>query len=95
MGILQKGQLVTSKMGRDSGKKYVVVKICNDGHVQVSDGFVRKTTRPKRKNLKHIVVHQAILGIEFLEDKAIQEFIKQHSTEEKVGEEARTEHGER
>lgn len=93
MGLLEVGQLVTSKMGRDSGKKYVVIGFYNESHVQVVDGFVRKMDRPKRKNVKHLVVHQASLGALTLEDKAIREFIELHSNEEIVGEEGLTGHG--
>lgn len=85
MGLLEVGQLVTSKMGRDSGKKYVVIEFCDDGHVHVADGFVRKMNRPKRKNIRHLVVHQAILGVNSLEDKMIRQFIEEHGTVENVG----------
>lgn len=87
MGLLEVGQLVTSKMGRDSGKKYVVIGFYDDSHVQVADGFVRKMNRPKRKNIKHVVVHQESLGARPLDDRTIREFIEQHSIEENAGEE--------
>lgn len=87
MGLLEVGQLVTSKMGRDSGKKYVVIGFYDEGHVMVADGFIRKMSRPKRKNIKHLIAHQAGLGANPLEDKVIRQFIEQHSTGETVGEE--------
>ncbi len=93
MGLLKVGQLVTSKMGRDSGKKYVVVESLPDNHVGVADGFVRKMDRPKRKNLKHLVIHGLSLGVEKMDDKAIREFIEQHSNVENLGEEGLTDHG--
>ncbi|HBN96843.1 MAG TPA: KOW domain-containing protein [Firmicutes bacterium] len=93
MGLLEVGQLVTSKMGRDSGKKYVVVESLNDNQVNVADGFVRKMDRPKRKNGKHLVGHGFSLEVEKMDDKAIRDFIEQHSHVENLGEEGLTDHG--
>ncbi len=93
MGLLKIGQLVTSKMGRDLGKKYVVIEFYDDNHVNVADGFVRKMNRPKRKNVKHLVIHHVSLKVESLDDKVIGDFIEQHSNEERLGEEGLTDHG--
>ena len=93
MGLLKVGQLVTSKMGRDSGKKYVVVESLPDNHVNVADGFVRKMDRPKLKNVKHLVVHGISLRAEKMDDKAIRDFIELHSNVENLGEEGLTDHG--
>ncbi|HHT69247.1 MAG TPA: KOW domain-containing RNA-binding protein [Limnochordia bacterium] len=92
MGLLEVGQLVTSKMGRDSGKKYVVIESLPDNHVTVADGFVRKMDRPKRKNVKHLVVHGIKLGTQ-MDDKAIRDFIERHSNVENEGEEGSKDHG--
>ena len=86
MGLLKIGQLVISRMGRDSGKKYVVIESCDDNHVEVADGFVRKVDRPKRKNVKHLIVHGAVLEGP-LDDKAIRDFLEEHSHAENLGEE--------
>ncbi|NLL42042.1 MAG: hypothetical protein GX251_01730 [Firmicutes bacterium] len=86
MGLLKIGQLVTSRMGRDSGKKYVVIESCQDNHVRLADGFVRKVDRPKRKNVKHLIAHGVILEAP-LDDKAIRDFLEQHSHVENLGEE--------
>lgn len=53
----QVGLLVTSIAGRDRAKSYVIVGPAGPGFVHVVDGRVRKMDRPKRKNLKHLVVH--------------------------------------
>ncbi|NLJ80468.1 MAG: KOW domain-containing protein [Firmicutes bacterium] len=79
MAFLNLGQLVTSKKGRDSGRMYVVVGFCDQGYVQVADGVVRTRKRPKRKNIKHLVVHKVNLGSETFQDRDIREFIKMHS----------------
>ncbi len=54
---LEIGQLVSSKAGRDSGKKYVVIGKLDDDNVLVADGKGRKVSRAKKKNKKHLVVH--------------------------------------
>ncbi len=92
MGLLEVGQLVTSKRGRDLGRKYVVVGLYDQNHVQLADGFIRTLARPKRKNIKHLVVHKACLeGTP--ENKRIREFIERHSAEENLGEEGSTSNG--
>ena len=93
MGLVEIGQLVTSKMGRDFGKKYVVIGFYDENHVQVADGFVRKMNRPKRKNVKHLVVHEAGLEAEGLDDKGIRGFIERHSRVGNVGEEGLQDYG--
>lgn len=95
MGLLELGQLVTSKRGRDSGKRYVVVEFCDDRHVMVADGLVRKLSRPKRKNMKHLIVHSARLEAGSLDDRAIRQFIEQHSGEEELGKEVSQDYGQR
>lgn len=93
MGLLEVGQLVTSKRGRDSGRKYVVVKFYEDGHVDVVDGFARKMSRPKRKNVKHLIVHNARVQGNQLDDKQVRAFIEQHSSVETRGKEGLQDHG--
>ncbi|MCK9524393.1 MAG: KOW domain-containing RNA-binding protein [Limnochordia bacterium] len=92
MGLLEVGQLVTSKMGRDSGKSYVVTEFLPDNHVNVADGFVRTLGRPKSKNVKHLVVHASRLE-RIMDDKAIRNFLEEHSKVENAGEEGSKDHG--
>lgn len=92
MGPLKVGQLVTSKRGRDFGRKYVVIGFYDHNYVQLADGFVRTLERPKRKNIKHLVAHR--VGLEQPpENRAIREFIERHSAEENLGEEGSTRDG--
>jgi ribosomal protein L14E/L6E/L27E len=56
------GQLVTSRSGRDRGKSYLVVEVLPGPFVRVADGAGRRVAAAKRKNLRHLVVHQAIAG---------------------------------
>ena len=47
------GQIVYSKRGRDKGKLFVVVGLC-DEYCFIADGDLRKIEAPKKKKLKHI-----------------------------------------
>lgn len=49
--------VVTSRAGRDAGDRYVVVGTAGEDMVLVADGRRRGAGRPKRKNVKHLVVH--------------------------------------
>jgi hypothetical protein len=51
------GMVVTSRAGRDTGEWYVVVGAAGEDMVLVADGRRRGTGHPKRKNVKHLVVH--------------------------------------
>lgn len=51
------GRVVTSRAGRDRGDRYVVVETLGDDMVLVVDGEKRVIGRPKRKNLKHLILH--------------------------------------
>ena len=47
------GQVVLSKTGRDKGCFMIVVEVSGD-FVYLVDGDVRKCSKPKRKNIRHI-----------------------------------------
>lgn len=51
---LRLGQVVCSLAGRDRGQYYVVVGIIDDRFVQVADGYRRKVSAPKKKNVRHL-----------------------------------------
>lgn len=54
------GQLVTSRSGRDRGKPYLVVEVLPGPFVRVADGAGRRVAAAKRKNLRHLVLHQSV-----------------------------------
>jgi len=47
------GDIVLSKMGRDSGRYYIVVSV-EDNFVYICDGDLHKTDKPKKKKIKHV-----------------------------------------
>ena len=47
------GDIVLSKMGRDSGRHYIVVDV-EDNYVFICDGDYHKIAKPKKKKIKHV-----------------------------------------
>lgn len=52
------GQIVHSKAGRDKNRYFIVVKVINDDYVLIADGDLRKIENPKKKKIKHLVLHK-------------------------------------
>ncbi len=51
--IFNVGDIVLSKMGRDSGKHYIVMEV-EENYAYICDGDHHKVDKPKKKKLKHI-----------------------------------------
>lgn len=60
-GKIVPGQIVRSKVGRDSDRYFVVVGVLNNDYVLVSDGDLRKIDKPKKKKIKHVVAQNIIV----------------------------------
>lgn len=56
------GQLVEPKAGRDSGSFYLVIEVIDGNYVLAVDGVVRRLENPKKKNIKHLILHPQIAG---------------------------------
>jgi len=54
------GQWVTSSAGRDVGAHYLVLAVAEEPFVLVADGTRRTVAKPKRKNIRHLWVHDAV-----------------------------------
>jgi large subunit ribosomal protein L14e len=54
MANMQPGQVVYSTAGRDEGRTFIVLSIIDDNHVYISDGDLRKVSKPKKKKVKHL-----------------------------------------
>lgn len=48
------GGICKSTQGRDKDRYYLIVGICGEGAVLLSDGNFKKLASPKKKNLKHV-----------------------------------------
>lgn len=52
--MLQVGQLVISRQGRDKDRPYLILGIIDKLYVNLVDGDIRRLDYPKRKNIKHL-----------------------------------------
>lgn len=50
------GYIAVSTAGRDRDRVLIIVGICDDDSVFVSDGRLRKVAAPKKKKLRHLKV---------------------------------------
>lgn len=53
LNVINQGDLVLSKAGRDVGRYFLTVKV-DDEFAFIVDGKVRKVKNPKKKKLKHL-----------------------------------------
>lgn len=60
VNIPQLGQLVRIIRGRDSGKYAVVIGVEDQRFVWIADGDKRKFDQPKKKNLIHLELLEAV-----------------------------------
>ncbi len=75
-----KGSLVYSRAGRDKGELFLVLKVEN-GYVYLTDGDLRRVSKPKKKKILHINKTNKVLEVnDNMTDsdvkKALQEFVK-------------------
>ncbi|MCG7410612.1 KOW domain-containing RNA-binding protein [Paenibacillus sp. ACRRX] len=56
----QLGQFVKVLQGRGEGKLAIIVGVEPSRYVNIADGDKRKFDQPKRKNLLHLELHEAI-----------------------------------
>jgi large subunit ribosomal protein L14e len=61
MSDITLGQIVHSKAGRDKDKYFVIVGIVDDEYVLIADGNYRKVLNPKKKKVKHLVMHDILI----------------------------------
>ncbi len=54
------GQLVSSRAGRDYGQYYLLLGRVDERFVLVADGHKRTAAAPKKKNLRHLVLHHQV-----------------------------------
>ncbi|WP_406677303.1 RNA-binding protein [Moorella sp. ACPs] len=53
-GELKVGQLVYSRAGRDRGRPFLIWQLAGPGRVYLVDGRLRRTSKPKLKNVLHV-----------------------------------------
>lgn len=50
------GQLVVSKLGRDKGRLFIIVRLVSGNYVYIADGSTHRMADPKLKNEKHLIL---------------------------------------
>lgn len=55
------GTVATSTAGRDKGRSFIIVGVCDEQNVLVADGSLRKLEKPKKKKLKHLHLHNTVV----------------------------------
>ena len=53
------GRLVVSKVGRDSGKAYIIIDV-SDNYLFVANGLTKTIEMPKKKKNKHVMLTDII-----------------------------------
>ena len=51
----ERGRLVLSKQGRDAKRPFIILEVLDADYVLMTDGDLRKLSRPKRKKVKHLI----------------------------------------
>lgn len=80
---MQPGQVVYSIAGRDEGRIFIVLGIIDDNHVYISDGDLRKVSKPKKKKVKHLKatgivassIKEKLLSNKKIEDFEIRDYL--------------------
>ena len=75
--LIKFGDVVTSLMGHDIGRKYLVISEIDENFVLVCDGKYRKLENPKQKRKKHLKpeFNSKIDSVEGLSDSDIRKII--------------------
>ena len=73
----EKGMLVRSLAGHDSGKLYIIIEE-NSGVLYLADGSIRTKDRPKKKKTMHGQLIKVRMENEKLTDSDIRSFLKKY-----------------
>ncbi len=74
--MLEKGMVVKSAAGHDSGRFYLVVE-AGAGYAYIADGKVRRLEKPKRKNERHLRPTKLRLATQEWTNRSLREQLRQ------------------
>ena len=72
------GRVAYSKAGRDKKRPFIIVGVTDDGSVLIADAKTHAASKPKKKNLRHLIIKDAIFGGDVTDDAAIREYLKSY-----------------
>lgn len=72
------GRVVYSTAGRDRKRPFVIVGVTDDGSVLIADGKLRTAAKPKRKNLLHLRIEDAVFDGDVTDGAAIREYLRSY-----------------
>ena len=56
----ERGRLVVSRQGHDKGRMFIILEVTDGDYVTIADGESRKTAKPKKKKMKHLIPKPAL-----------------------------------
>ncbi|RVU54071.1 KOW domain-containing RNA-binding protein [Anaerosphaera multitolerans] len=79
--LIEVGQVVKAKAGRDIGGIFLVYKVLDESYVLIVDGKRRKLANPKKKKVKHLIIYKdrINLDVENLNDSYIRKALKPYN----------------
>ena len=75
------GRVVWSRAGRDKKRPFLIVGIADDGKVLIADGKLRTLAKPKKKNLKHLVITDAMTDVSLFDDAAVAGYLRSYENQ--------------
>ena len=72
------GRVVYSTAGRDVKRPFVIVGVTEEGALLIADGKLHPAAKPKRKNLRHLEIRDALFAGDTADDAAIREFLRSY-----------------
>ena len=74
MNDIYPSAFVKSVAGRDKGRIFIVMSHCDEAHVFISDGKMRRVETPKKKKVKHLRLlgqHSELISNKLAEDSRV------------------------
>ena len=57
------GRLAFSLAGRDHGRYFIAVGVCDNEHILIADGDLRMIEKPKKKKLRHVKFTRTVFPV--------------------------------
>lgn len=72
------GMIVRAMAGREKDRFMMVVS-CGGGYVYLADGRERKLEAPKKKNIRHVALTNAVINTDNLTDKGLRKLLCEYT----------------